>query len=45
VYIDARVPSVEAAVIGSGLRASKIVLPGAVLASLPGATVVDGLAL
>ncbi|MFG2038770.1 YbaK/EbsC family protein [Dactylosporangium sp. NPDC048998] len=44
VFIDARVPSVADAVIGSGLRASKIVLPGALLASLPGATVVDGLA-
>nr|BFE64291.1 YbaK/EbsC family protein [Dactylosporangium thailandense] len=45
VYIDARVQSVDAAVIGSGIRGSKIVLPGAVLASIPGATVVDGLAL
>jgi prolyl-tRNA editing enzyme YbaK/EbsC (Cys-tRNA(Pro) deacylase) len=45
VYLDARVPAVESAVIGSGLRASKIVLPGAVLASMPGVTVVDGLAL
>ncbi|WP_433081907.1 YbaK/EbsC family protein [Dactylosporangium sp. CA-052675] len=45
VYIDARVRSVDAAVIGSGIRGSKIVLPGAVLASIPGATVVDGLAL
>jgi prolyl-tRNA editing enzyme YbaK/EbsC (Cys-tRNA(Pro) deacylase) len=45
VYIDSRVVPVESAVIGSGLRASKIVLPGSVLASIPGATVVDGLAL
>lgn len=45
VYVDARVTSVDAAVIGSGIRGSKIVLPGAVLASMPGATVVDGLAL
>ncbi|MER7005257.1 YbaK/EbsC family protein [Dactylosporangium sp. NPDC000555] len=44
VFVDARVPAVADAVIGSGLRASKIVLPGALLASLPGATVVDGLA-
>ncbi|WP_432844352.1 YbaK/EbsC family protein [Dactylosporangium sp. CA-092794] len=45
IYVDAQVPAVASAVIGSGLRASKIVLPGAVIASLPGATVVDGLAL
>jgi prolyl-tRNA editing enzyme YbaK/EbsC (Cys-tRNA(Pro) deacylase) len=45
IYVDARVPAVADAVIGSGLRGSKIVLPGAVIASLPGATVVDGLAL
>ncbi|MFI5913941.1 YbaK/EbsC family protein [Dactylosporangium sp. NPDC051541] len=44
VYIDARVVPVESAVIGSGLRASKIVLPGAVLSTIPGATVVEGLA-
>ncbi|GAA4243831.1 YbaK/EbsC family protein [Dactylosporangium darangshiense] len=44
IYVDARVPAVESAVIGSGLRASKIVLPGSVIAALPGATVVDGLA-
>ncbi|WP_433067123.1 YbaK/EbsC family protein [Dactylosporangium sp. CS-033363] len=44
IYIDARVPSVDAAVIGSGIRGSKIVLPGSVLAALPGATVVEGLA-
>jgi prolyl-tRNA editing enzyme YbaK/EbsC (Cys-tRNA(Pro) deacylase) len=45
VYVDSRVLDVPAAVIGSGLRASKIVLPGALLASIPGATVVPGLAL
>ncbi|UWZ49246.1 hypothetical protein Dmats_00105 [Dactylosporangium matsuzakiense] len=45
VYVDSRVVPVESAVIGSGRRASKIVLPGAVLASIPGVTVVEGLAL
>jgi prolyl-tRNA editing enzyme YbaK/EbsC (Cys-tRNA(Pro) deacylase) len=34
----------ELVVIGSGVRRSKILLPGAVLARLPGAEVVDGLA-
>ncbi|MGI5246340.1 YbaK/EbsC family protein [Dactylosporangium sp. CA-139066] len=45
IYVDARVTDVADAVIGSGIRGSKIVLPGSVIASLPGATVVDGLAL
>ncbi len=30
-------------VIGSGVRRSKLVLPGAALASLPGAVVIEGL--
>ncbi|MET7393097.1 YbaK/EbsC family protein [Dactylosporangium sp. NPDC005572] len=45
VWIDARVVDVPEAVVGSGLRRSKIVLPGALLAQLPGASVVEGLAL
>lgn len=43
--IDSRVVEIEAALIGSGLRGSKIVLPGAALADLPRAEIVDGLAL
>jgi hypothetical protein len=31
-------------VVGSGLRRSKLVVPGGALAGLPGAEVVDGLA-
>jgi hypothetical protein len=31
-------------VIGSGVRDSKLVLPGKLLASLPGARTIDGLA-
>ncbi|WP_246160337.1 YbaK/EbsC family protein [Nocardioides humilatus] len=42
--IDARVPEVPAAIIGSGVRRSKLLLPGALLAALPGAEVVEGLA-
>lgn len=42
--VDARVPGVEVAVIGSGIRRSKLLLPGALLAELPGAEVVEGLA-
>jgi prolyl-tRNA editing enzyme YbaK/EbsC (Cys-tRNA(Pro) deacylase) len=42
--LDRRVLDIEVAVIGSGLRRSKLLLPGRVLAALPGAEVVDGLA-
>src|SRR5262245_63852609 len=41
--IDAAVADTDVVVIGSGLRRSKIVLPGSALADLPGAEVVDGL--
>jgi len=44
VLIDSRVLAVPSVVIGSGLRRSKIVLPGAILADLPGAEIIDGLA-
>jgi prolyl-tRNA editing enzyme YbaK/EbsC (Cys-tRNA(Pro) deacylase) len=43
-YVDSRIPPLEKAIIGSGIRASKIALPGRVLAALPGAEVVDDLA-
>jgi prolyl-tRNA editing enzyme YbaK/EbsC (Cys-tRNA(Pro) deacylase) len=42
--IDERVRDIDVAVIGSGIRGSKIFLPGRVLADLPGAEVVAGLA-
>ncbi|GAA2368238.1 YbaK/EbsC family protein [Dactylosporangium salmoneum] len=45
VYVDSRVLAVSSAVIGSGIRGSKIVLPGTLIASLPGATVIENLAL
>ncbi len=41
--IDAAVTATPRVVIGSGVRRSKLVLPGEVLASLPGATVIEGL--
>jgi prolyl-tRNA editing enzyme YbaK/EbsC (Cys-tRNA(Pro) deacylase) len=44
VLVDARVVEQPAIVIGSGIRRSKIVLPGAAVAELPGAHVVEGLA-
>jgi prolyl-tRNA editing enzyme YbaK/EbsC (Cys-tRNA(Pro) deacylase) len=49
VLVDSRVTVPDEAgdlvVIGSGLRRSKIALPGALLGRMPGAEVVDGLAL
>jgi prolyl-tRNA editing enzyme YbaK/EbsC (Cys-tRNA(Pro) deacylase) len=42
--VDARVVDIEVAVIGSGVRGSKLALPGRLLAELPGAEVVDNLA-
>ena len=42
--VDSRVPDIEVAVIGSGVRRSKLLVPGALAAELPGAEVVEGLA-
>ena len=42
--VDARVADIEVAVIGSGLRRSKLLVPGTQLTELPGAEVVEGLA-
>lgn len=42
--IDDRVYDIDVAVVGSGVRRSKVVLPGRLLAELPGAEVVAGLA-
>jgi prolyl-tRNA editing enzyme YbaK/EbsC (Cys-tRNA(Pro) deacylase) len=43
VLVDRAVTEVDLVVIGSGVRRSKIVLPGALLGELPAAVVVDGL--
>lgn len=43
VLVDARVLDIDVAVLGSGVRRSKLLVPGALLADLPGAEVVDGL--
>jgi prolyl-tRNA editing enzyme YbaK/EbsC (Cys-tRNA(Pro) deacylase) len=43
ILVDAAVAASDAVVIGSGVRRGKIVLPGAALALLPGATVLEGL--
>jgi prolyl-tRNA editing enzyme YbaK/EbsC (Cys-tRNA(Pro) deacylase) len=44
ILVDSRVAQTSYVIIGSGVRRSKILLPGAALAALPGAQVVDGLA-
>lgn len=44
ILIDPRVMDAPVVVIGSGIRRSKIVLPGSLLSVAPGAHVVDGLA-
>ncbi len=41
--VDAAVVATDVVVVGSGVRHSKLVLPGAALADLPNATVVEGL--
>ena len=43
VLVDAAVATADAVVLGSGLRRSKLVVPGAVLVALPGAEVVEDL--
>lgn len=43
VLVDSRVVETELVVIGSGVRRSKILLPGALLARVPGGEVVNGL--
>jgi len=42
--VDTRVADVEVAVIGSGVRRSKLLLPGRLVAELPGAELVEQLA-
>jgi prolyl-tRNA editing enzyme YbaK/EbsC (Cys-tRNA(Pro) deacylase) len=43
IYVDAAVAAAPLVVVGSGIRGSKLWLPGSVLAALPGAEVVEGL--
>lgn len=44
ILVDSRVLDIGVTVIGSGVRRSKLLLSGALLAELPGVEVVDGLA-
>ena len=43
VFVDAAVAAGPLVVVGSGIRRSKLILPGAALGSLPGAQIVPGL--
>jgi prolyl-tRNA editing enzyme YbaK/EbsC (Cys-tRNA(Pro) deacylase) len=43
VLVDAAVAAADLVVVGSGTRGSKLAVPGALLATLPGARVLDGL--
>ncbi|ANH36742.1 YbaK / prolyl-tRNA synthetases associated domain protein [Nocardioides dokdonensis FR1436] len=45
VLVDPRVADIDVAVLGSGLRRSKLLVPGHLVAALPGAETVEGLAL
>ena len=42
--VDSQVLDIEVAVIGSGVRRSKLLIPGRLCGSLPGAEVIEGLA-
>ena len=42
--VDSRVTAIETVLVGSGVRRSKLLLPGSTVASLPGAEIVEGLA-
>jgi prolyl-tRNA editing enzyme YbaK/EbsC (Cys-tRNA(Pro) deacylase) len=44
ILVDSRVLDIEVAIIGSGVRRSKLLVPGPLLGELPGAEVIDGLA-
>jgi len=44
VYVDSRVLDIGKAIIGSGIRGSKLWVPGRLFADLPGGEVVEGLA-
>jgi prolyl-tRNA editing enzyme YbaK/EbsC (Cys-tRNA(Pro) deacylase) len=43
-FVDSRIPAIDRVVIGAGIRAAKIHLPGSALAGLPRAQVIEGLA-
>jgi prolyl-tRNA editing enzyme YbaK/EbsC (Cys-tRNA(Pro) deacylase) len=44
VYVDAAAAATDCVVIGSGVRRSKLLLPGEALRRLPRAVIIEGLA-
>ena len=42
-FVDARCVDIDVAVVGAGVRRSKLLVPGRLLGELPGAEVVPGL--
>jgi len=42
--VDSRIPEIDVAIVGAGTRSAKLLLPGRLVAELPGAEVVEGLA-
>ena len=44
ILVDSRIVALPRIIVGSGIRRSKIAMPGSVLAALPGAQVIEGLA-
>ncbi len=45
ILVDSRVVDIDHAVIGSGIRGSKLIVPGALLGQLVGSEIIDGLGL
>ena len=45
ILIDKRVQDADRVILGSGVRGSKLLVPGSFLTSIPGASVIEGLAL
>lgn len=43
-FVDSRIPEIPEVIIGAGIRGAKILLPGAALAGLPNAQVIEDLA-
>jgi prolyl-tRNA editing enzyme YbaK/EbsC (Cys-tRNA(Pro) deacylase) len=43
VYIDAAVTTTPLVVVGSGIRKSKLIVPGALFGRIPGSEIIDGL--
>ena len=44
ILVDRRPTEIDVAILGSGVRRSKLLVPGELLAELPGAEVIDDLA-